>query len=120
MPCIFCRESFKKFSKELPIDKFMSGRIELMRWLYEIRNKVNKKLIDQEKKCYNDEKRRLKKLYHNNSLSSSDYYDQLQKFKEKTLITNISPPFEEILDKYESIRAVCSKKSKTCSLPNKK
>ena len=55
MPCIYCRESFKKFCKELPIESSLSGRIELMRWLYDLRNKVNEKLIAQEKKCYNDE-----------------------------------------------------------------
>ena len=48
MPCIFCRDSFKVFYKELPIDNFLSNRIDLMKWLYLIRNKVNEKLIQQE------------------------------------------------------------------------
>lgn len=120
MPCIFCRESFKKFCKELPINKYMIGRIELMYWLYKIRNKVNQKLIVQELKCYNDEKRRLKKLYRKNEISEIEYYEKLKQFKEKTFITKKSPKFKEVLDKYESIRAVCSKKAKTCALPNKK
>ena len=123
MPCIFCRDSFKEFCKELPIDKHMTGRIELMRWLYEIRNKVNAKLIAQETKCYNDEKKRLKHIYHSSEKSDNDkriYYKNLQEFKQKTFITNSSPSFEEVLDKYESIRAVCSIKAKTCALPDKK
>jgi hypothetical protein len=48
------------------------------------------------------------------------YYKKLEEFKEKTLVTQSSPPFKEVLEKYESIRAVCSKQSKTCSLPKKK
>jgi hypothetical protein len=123
MPCIFCRESFRGFCKELPIDKHMKGRIELMHWLYLIRNKVNEKLIAQEQKCYNDEKKRLKKIYHNGSKTDDDkrnYYKSLEEFRNKTFVTQQSPPFEEVLDKYESIRAVCSAKAKTCALPEKK
>ena len=82
--------------------------------------KVNQKLIVQELKCYNDEKRRLKKLYRKNEISEIEYYEKLKQFKEKTFITKKSPKFKEVLDKYESIRAVCSKKAKTCALPNKK
>jgi len=125
MPCIFCRQSFQEFCKEIPIDNFLSGRIDLMKWLYEIRNKVNQKLIAQEQKCYNDEKKRLKKLYHSKPSSKlSDeskriYYKNLQTFRQKTFVTTPSPSFEEVLDKYESIRAVCSKRAKTCALPNK-
>jgi hypothetical protein len=121
MPCIFCRQSFQEFCKEMPIDNFLSSRIDLMKWLYEIRNKVNQKLIAQEQKCYNDEKKRLKKLYYSNPSDESKrtYYKNLQTFREKTFMTTLSPPFEEVLDKYESIRAVCSKRAKTCALPNK-
>jgi hypothetical protein len=50
MPCVFCRESFKQFLKELPLDNFLNGKIELMYWLYLIKDKVNKKLLEQEKK----------------------------------------------------------------------
>lgn len=123
MPCIFCRNSFKDFCKSLPINQFLIGRIELMYWLYLIRDKVNKKLIAQEKKCYNDEKKRLKHIYYKSKRTNQDkqtYYDNLQTFKRKTFITKPSIPFINVLDKYERIRAVCSAKAKTCALPNKK
>jgi hypothetical protein len=122
MPCIFCRESFKKFCLELPIENFLGSRIDLMKWLYNIRDKVNKKLIAQEKKCYNNEKLRLKKMYYSRPPTKQRkemYYKKLEEFKQNTLITQSSPPFKEVLEKYESIRAVCSKQSKTCSLPKK-
>lgn len=123
MPCIFCRESYKGFLKESPIEPALVGRIELMRWLYDIRTKVNKKLMKQELECYNNEKKRLKKIYHSlppTQNNKNEYYSNIQKFKEKTLITKPSPPFKEILDKYESLRAVCSNKAKTCALKEKK
>lgn len=120
MPCIYCRDSYKQFYKELPIDPFLTGRIKLMEWLYNIRDKVNKKLKAQEQQCYNDEKKRLKKLYHNNEISKNEYYNLVRSFKNKTFITKESPPFVEVLDKYEASRAVCSNKAKTCSLPDKR
>ena len=122
LPCIFCRESYKKFYKELPIQKFMSSRVELMYWLYLIKDKVNKKLIKQENECYNNEKKRLKEIYSKSKKTKQDkaiYYSNVKKFKQKTFITKQSPPFETVLEHYESFRAVCSKTAKTCALPEK-
>lgn len=119
MPCIFCRQSYQQFYKQLPIDNFLSGRIELMRWLYQLRDLVNKKLIKQERECYNTEKKRLKQLYHNAKISKREYYWKVEQAK-KGLYTKPSPPFEQVLAKYEQFRAVCSKRTKTCALPKKK
>jgi hypothetical protein len=116
MPCIYCRNSYKEFTKELPIEKFMSGRGELMKWLYLVKDKVNKKLIGQEKHCYDNDKKKLKHLYHSGNLSEEDYYIQVKALKKNTFVTIPSPPFEEVLQQYESIRATCSDKSKTCSI----
>jgi hypothetical protein len=120
MPCSFCRESFQGFSIELPIDSFMTGRIKLVYWLYLIKDKVNKKLMNQEKHCYNNEKKLLKKSVREGTLSEQNYYTQLDAFKSDTFITQPSPTFKNVLEKYESIRAVCSKHAKTCALPKKK
>lgn len=119
LPCVFCRNSFKVFLKELPINNFLVGRIELMYWLYLMKDKVNKKLIKQEKLCYNEEKYRLKQLYYSRNISKTEYYKMIRDFKSKTFQTVPTPPFKEVLDKYESIRAVCSKKSLSCVIPDK-
>lgn len=57
LPCIFCRNSFKKFIKELPIEPYLVGRVQLMFWLYLIKDKVNTKLINQEKNVTTMKKR---------------------------------------------------------------
>ena len=119
MPCIFCRNSFKGFLEELPIEEYLVGRIELMYWLYLIKDKVNQKLICQENKCYNDEKSRLKNMYYKKEITDEDYYKKVLKFKQENFETIQSPPFKEILDKYEAQRAVCDKKAKKCRLPKK-
>lgn len=117
MPCVFCRNSFKIFLLELPIEPYLTGRIELMYWLYLMKDKVNKKLIQQENKCYNDEKINLKKMFYDGIITENEYYEKVSAFKEETFNTIPSPPFKEILDKYESLRAICSDKAKTCTLP---
>ena len=134
IPCIFCRQSFEKFLKELPIEQYLIGRIELMYWLYLMKDKVNKKLIKQEEKCYydnlelyNNKKNQLKKTYYNNRITKREYKHLKIKLQKKyykkmndSFYTIPSPPFEEILDYYEKNRAICSKKSLSCVLPNRK
>jgi hypothetical protein len=119
MPCIFCRNSFKGFLEELPIEDFLIGRIELMYWLYLMKDKVNKKLICQENKCYNDEKSRLKGMFYNKEITEEEYYKKVKEFKAGNFETIPTPPFQEVLDKYEAQRAVCDKKAKKCRLPSK-
>ena len=44
LPCKYCRESYDKYYKELPIDNFLNSRHDLTLWLYKIHNEVNDKL----------------------------------------------------------------------------
>ena len=44
LPCRYCRESYQQYIKELPIKKHLRTRKKLAKWLYDIHNKVNKKL----------------------------------------------------------------------------
>lgn len=114
MPCVFCRDSFSGFYKELPIENFLCGRIELMLWFYLIRDRVNQKLILQESELFEKEKMRLKNDLENKKITGSIYKEKLKQFRKKICITKPSPAFKDILDKYESIRGKCSKKTKTC------
>lgn len=123
LPCVYCRNSFVGFLKELPIEKYMTGRIELMYWLYLVKDKVNKKLIVQEKKCFLDEKRKLKeeliKFDKNRKVLNSKvlkkiYKTKLEKLKNKIKYTKPSPSFYSVLKKYEKCRAKCDAKTKSC------
>lgn len=117
MPCIYCRKSFEQFIKELPIDNYLIGRIELMYWLYLIKDKINTKLICQEKEAYIERKKSLKALYYNKRISENEYYEKIKKCKKESFKTTPTPDFKQILDEYEKVRASCSNKSKTCALP---
>ena len=43
-PCVYCRDSYKKFIIETPIDAFLNSRKSLAKWVYIIHNTVNNKL----------------------------------------------------------------------------
>lgn len=118
LPCIYCRNSFTKFLRQLPIENYLGGRIELMYWLYLMKHKVNEKLILQEMKCYLDEKQRLKTLYHSRAISKEEYYYTIDDSKNKTFVTVPTPSFEQVLDHYESYRAECVPTSRKCSIKN--
>ena len=47
LPCKYCRISFNKYTKSLPIDNYLESRETIVEWLYKIHNKVNKKLRKQ-------------------------------------------------------------------------
>lgn len=114
MPCIFCRESYKKFIKEMPINDYLSGRIKLCYWLYKLKDKVNKKLIKQEKECFKNENSKLLEKLKLKKINKTQYKCLYDKLKKDTLITKSSPPFVNILNKYEAYRAGCNDKTKTC------
>lgn len=119
MPCVFCRNSFKGFLEELPIEPYLIGRIELMYWLYQMKDKVNKKLLHQENLCYNEEKAKMKAKFYTNQITEKEYYQNVKQFKGENFVTIPTPPFKEVLDKYEAQRARCDPKAKKCSLPKK-
>ena len=116
MPCIYCRESYKIFIKELPIDRFLSGRIKLMYWLYLIKDKVNKKLIAQELECISTERKKLMQSYKNNEISAVEFNKMMEEKRKEIFYTKKSPPFEQVLKTYEKLRASCSPQQKSCAI----
>ena len=44
LPCKYCRASYSKFIKQLPIDPYLVSRRRLAYWVYLMHNKVNAKL----------------------------------------------------------------------------
>ena len=115
LPCVFCRESYKKFWKELPIEKYTMGRVELMYWLYLIKDKVNNKLIQQEQEAYEEKMSKLQYLFKTSKISRQEFALHKENIEKISFCTKPSPPFIEVLQFYESRRAGCSKKAKSCS-----
>jgi hypothetical protein len=114
MPCVFCRESYKKFIKEMPLDNNLSGRIKLCFWLYKLKDKVNKKLIKQETECFKTEHEKLLNKLKDKKINKSQYKCLHDKLKKDIFYTQPSPPFSDVLNNYEQYRAGCNNKTKTC------
>ncbi len=114
LPCIFCLESYRRFWKEDDIDKFLNSRMDLLKWLYLLKDKVNKKLIFQEKSKFNSEKKDLMDKYKDKYGSAKswkkavvlDFNTKLGRLERRILKTKPSPPFKTILEELDSIRAI--------------
>lgn len=111
LPCVFCRESLNFFISELPIDEYLVGRIEMMYWIYLIKDKVNKKLIRQETIMMKKQKEEISKTFYP---GSTEYVQAMKNCIENSFKTVPTPNFQQVLDQYESLRAVCSKEAKKC------
>lgn len=101
LPCEYCRDSYRQYWKELPIENYTKSRHDMMYWLYLIHDKVNQKLIKQEQEIY-----KLKK----SSLCSKRLLPEqrkalLSKLRAKTLKTKPSPPFSQMVAMYRKQRA---------------
>lgn len=44
LPCIYCRQSYSKFLRILPIDNYLNSRDHLTLWVYLVHCLVNQKL----------------------------------------------------------------------------
>lgn len=114
LPCVYCRQSYAIFLKELPMKDHLGTRLSMMHWLYLLHDKVNQKLIAQEQECYITEQKKLKKQLSARTITNTKYKQQLIELK-NIKITKPSPPFQTILHKYERERAGCNPKNKKCS-----
>ena len=114
MPCIYCRQSYRQFIKELPLNKYMNTRIELCFWLYKLKDKVNKKLLKQENECFKKEHEKIIARFKEKKINKIQYKCLYDKLKKDICITKKSPPFIEVLNKYESYRAGCKNSNKMC------
>lgn len=107
LPCKYCRVSFRKFLRRLPIDDHLDGRAALTRWLYRIRNMVNAKLRRQERAAVRRKERELRRRVARHELTPDEAVVRLAEFIAATAITGPDPPFEEVCARYEAHRAGC-------------
>lgn len=112
LPCVFCLESYRRFWKEDDIDKYLNSRLDLLKWLYMLKDKVNKKLIFQEKQKFNSEKKLLLqkfKLKYGNSTTwkksvNIEFNSKIDKLSVKILKTKQSPTLNKAMEYFSSLR----------------
>jgi hypothetical protein len=106
LPCQFCRASFKQFLVDLPIERYTNSRLNMMLWLYLVKDKVNNKLISQEKDYLDS----LLQQLASGKITRHEYL----KTKNGCFKTSITPPFEHVLQFYNKFSATCSKDIQKC------
>lgn len=102
LPCKYCRASFAQYMTETPIESYLGSRNDLMYWLYLMKDKVNRKLINQEYMMY------IKRGRIEDTPSAQ--------LRQECFKTVPSPDFSSVVDSYEQFRAVCSPDTKSCVL----
>lgn len=112
LPCKYCRESYKFFFKELNIDNYFNRKYGMLRFAYDLKDKVNTKLINQESE------RQLKKLLELNLNDKNVKQKSKKIIHDHPIYTKKSPPFEKIIKKYVKGYGKCSDVEKRCSRSN--
>ncbi len=104
LPCIYCRQSYAKLLKELPIKDYIHSRLSMMKWLYLIHDRVNQKLMKYEQSCFISKREILREQLQSKKITLSKYNQSLAKLK-TILITKPSPKLELVIARYEKQRA---------------
>lgn len=100
LPCSHCRGSALEFTKQYPIGPHLAqGRESMMHWYYTILDKVNEKLIHQERLKYNYVCDRIEKMS-----VTPRARQQMRKRASRILFTKPSPSFEEVKREYSACR----------------
>lgn len=107
LPCYFCRRYYEDCKIVLPLDQFLNDAtidFPVMRWLYLLKDLVNKKLIRQEHECF---RRECTKIDNDDALNHRAKSYRKRKLRAKIFYTQPSPPFEEVLAYYTSLKSTC-------------
>lgn len=100
LPCIYCRKSFSFFTRQSPLtDNVMSSRKSLLYWVYCIKDKVNKKLLAQERKNYEEKLQEIDMMLNNKIITQEEYRIKLN-ILNNLFKTTPSPPFDVVIEQY--------------------
>jgi len=105
LPCVYCRQSYKQFLLDDPIEPNLGTRKDFTYWFYRIHNKVNAKLRKQELDLF---KTRLAEL-HKKPLQGGELFRKKQELAQEVFFTPPDPPYEEVCKHYNVQRASCSR-----------
>jgi len=111
LPCKYCRESLAGFLKELDFKQYVRDGRGAMRFVYDLKNKVNQKLVTQELNAaqlkFNEVSEKIQRG------EPTDVPRELRQIS-KVFYTKDPPPFEDVVRKYQVHEAKCSAQLKTC------
>lgn len=111
LPCKYCRDSLTGFLKELNFKQYIKDGRGAMRFVYDLKNKVNQKLVTQELSAAH-----LKFNEIGEKINRHEHVDIPRELRQisKVFYTKDPPPFEDVVRKYQAHEAKCSAQLKTC------
>lgn len=101
IPCKACRESYRRYIQELPIDGNLNSREKLSFWLYRIHNKVNAKLRRQESEDFRKALHQLEEYARVHRVSPQQFQDMKKRLKNQIMITGPDPTFADVKQMYK-------------------
>ncbi len=117
LPCRYCRESYEKFYDSMDIQRYLDmPACGLIRFVYDMKNLVNAKLVAQENKQLDEE---YAKLIETKSPNDPAVAEAMKVAKARICYTKPAPPFENVVAELMLHRAGCSAVTKTCRAPLK-
>lgn len=114
LPCKFCRDSYVEFFDELDFDEYLTKRCGVIRFVYDMKERVNAKLKKQERRALQLEYEKLSKSM---SPDNPQFWKHMQESAQKICYTKPSPPLSEVIDGLKRDKAKCSAEMKTCRDP---
>jgi hypothetical protein len=115
IPCRFCRDSYGVFVKELGIKRYLYSPCGLMKFVYDLHEKVSEKLRHQENGVLKQEFEKLVKL----NTDETTFWNAFRKEAQFICNTKPTPDFNEVVTHYDQFRASCSAQLQSCRKPLK-
>lgn len=115
LPCKYCRASYVDFFNSLDFDEYSRYPCGIVRFVYDIKNLVNEKLMEQERLYLQEEYDKL--IAEGTPPDDPDFWDVMREKAQAKVCTKPAPPFKEVMAKLAQDRAECSDKMKTCRDP---
>ena len=116
LPCKYCRESYHKFYQYLNIQRYLdAGQCGLVKFYYDMRQMINRKLEIQEEAALKEEYEKL--LQQGKQPDDATFWAEMREKSQRICYTKPAPPFEKVVNDLLQERAGCSAKMKTCREP---
>lgn len=105
LPCGWCLESYRRFWKEDDLSNSLDDRVSLLRWVYNLKDKVNKKLMFQERQELAAVRRKIMLQVQAKKITSRQAELKIKQAAARICVTQKSPTFKHVLETYAEARA---------------
>ncbi len=103
IPCKMCRDSYRGYIRQIPIDNYLGSKEKLSFWLYKIHNRVNAKLRKLEHEQYILSLQKVEEYARVHRISPAQLQSIKASLKAHIMITGPDPSFEYVRRMYRGV-----------------